>query len=135
MLCNILFFNDKSHDRNRITLGDGVMLLLVTFHAQGYKCDCFKFRARRTLQCGESVKSIGVHFKFCIIVYDVGSALRNHRRIGIKKRDQSGIDTASSLQNRDLLMRVISTRIATLPWDQLWLLGELEYSWPRSMSR
>src|ERR1700756_5060074 len=34
-LCEILLFNDESHNRNRVTLGDGVMLLLVTFHKQG----------------------------------------------------------------------------------------------------
>ena len=34
-LCEILLFKNKSHNRNRITLWDGVMLLLVTFHEQG----------------------------------------------------------------------------------------------------
>ena len=56
------------------------MLLLVTFHEQGEKFDCFHFGARGAFQRRQLEESVGIRLKFRVIVYDAGSAVRNHFR-------------------------------------------------------
>jgi hypothetical protein len=32
------------------------------------------------LQRGQSEQSVGIHFKFCVVMYDAGGSVRNHVR-------------------------------------------------------
>jgi hypothetical protein len=51
---------------------------LVRIARQARLEDRFKFGTRRIFEPRELEESLGICFKFRIIVYDVGSAMRNH---------------------------------------------------------
>src|SRR5580704_14928103 len=77
-LREILLFNEKPHNRSRISRRNRIMLLLVTFHQQGEEFDCIQFRARGAFDRRELEESVGISLKFRVVVYDVGSAVRDH---------------------------------------------------------